>query len=70
MTLEMIEKYCVLDKSTLRFFEKIHTELNLSARSHSRILKIARTIADLDYKENIEKKHLIEALQFRPRHMN
>jgi magnesium chelatase family protein len=44
--------------------------LNLSARSFYRILKIARTIADLESAENIKTNHLAEALQYRPKDMS
>ena len=62
---ELIKKYCVLEDSTLKFFEKNSLELNLSARASMRVLRLSRTIADLDNSSQIELKHLAEALQFR-----
>ena len=61
----MIEKYCSLNEECIKILEKAFNTLGLSARAYSRILKVARTIADLDKKENIEKEHLLEAIQYR-----
>jgi magnesium chelatase family protein len=44
--------------------------LNLSARAYYRILKLSRTIADLEWLENIESKHVLEALSFRKKEEN
>ncbi len=60
-----IEKYCQLDSSSMRLLEKSVEKLGLSARGYHRILKIARTIADMDTKENIELSHVAEAVQYR-----
>ena len=65
LTSKMIEKYCVLTNECKELFERAFERLGLSARAYTRILKVARTIADLDGKENIEKKHLLEAIQYR-----
>jgi magnesium chelatase family protein len=42
-------------------------KLNLSARAYHRVIKLARTIADLDEKENIKENHILEAIQYRPK---
>ena len=65
LTPKMIEKYCSLNEECIKILEKAFNTLGLSAREYSRILKVARTIADLDKKENIEKEHLLEAIQYR-----
>ncbi len=65
MTGKLIEKYCKLDKESSRLFEKSVNKLGLSARAYYRILKIARTIADMDNSKDIIKKHIAEAIQFR-----
>ena len=61
----MIEKYCVLNQECKQILELAFNKLGLSARAYSRILKVARTIADLEEKQNIEKYHLLEAIQYR-----
>ncbi len=59
------KKYCALNKECTDLLEVAFKKLHLSARAYNRILKVARTIADLDGKENIEKVHLMEAIQYR-----
>jgi len=65
MTNREIEKYCQLDKESNQLLGSAVNHLHLSARSYGRILKIARTIADLDKQNFICQKHIAEALQFR-----
>lgn len=65
MTDRMIHQYCVLDQPTLNILQTAMERMNLSARAYSRILKVARTIADLDGKENIEMHHVAEAVGYR-----
>lgn len=60
-----IEKYCALDSLSLRLLEKSVERLRLSARAYHRILKIARTIADMDNQESIQSAHVAEAVQYR-----
>ena len=60
-----VVKYCQLDEAAQNVMERYFNMLNLSARSHDRILKVARTIADLAGSENIEAVHLAEAIQLR-----
>lgn len=60
-----IKKYCTLDHQSNQLLENAFTKLKLSARAYNRILKVARTIADLCDSENIESKHIAEAIQYR-----
>lgn len=62
---EEIKKYCILDSECKKVVEMAIKNLNLSMRSYHKILKVARTIADLDGSLNIEKNHLLEAIGFR-----
>jgi len=60
-----LKQFCPLTDADLAFFQKAAEALQLSARAYTRILKVARTIADLNEKPTIERGHLMEALQFR-----
>jgi magnesium chelatase family protein len=60
-----INKYCNLDKESLNFMKSVYNNLNLSARAHSRILKMARTIADLEGINEIKVYHIAEAVNYR-----
>jgi magnesium chelatase family protein len=62
---KMIRKFCAISAEGEKLLENAITKLGLSARAHDRILKVARTIADLDAAENIEPRHLSEAIQYR-----
>ena len=66
MALEQINKYCVLDNVGSQLLRQAAEKLHLSARAYFRILKLARTIADLEKSENILSQHVAEALQYRP----
>lgn len=65
MTPSMTRKYCVLDEKGKATLEKCFTAMDLSARAYDKILRIARTIADLEGSENIELEHISEAVQYR-----
>src|SRR6266852_3140182 len=62
---KLIRKYCAISAEGEKLLETAITRLGLSARAHDRILKVARTIADLDAAVNIETRHLSEAIQYR-----
>lgn len=65
LTPKLTQKYCNLNKESRDLLQKAFEKLGLSARAYGRILKVARTIADLEESENIEQKHIAEAIQYR-----
>lgn len=65
LTPKLIEKYCVLGKSEREILKSAFDKMGFSARAYGRILKVARTIADLDERDNIEIKHIAEAIKYR-----
>jgi magnesium chelatase family protein len=60
-----IRTFCELSADCERLLERAMTQQGLSARAHDRILKVARTIADLEDSPNLEPKHIAEAIQYR-----
>jgi magnesium chelatase family protein len=64
-----IRKFCKLDETGENLIRAAISQLQLSARGYHRVLKLARTIADLSGSETIEVEHLAEALQYRPKIM-
>lgn len=65
MNMKVIKEYCKLNSADEYFLESAYKKLNISARGYHKILKTARTIADLDSCNNIGKKHLAEAINYR-----
>ena len=60
-----VDKYCIPNESAQSFARQALEKLGLSARSYHRVLKVARTVADLAQDEDIAKRHLSEAIQYR-----
>ena len=65
MNTKLIQKYCTLDDKCSLLLKGAMERLNLSARAYDRILKVARTIADLADSTDIKPEHLAEAIQYR-----
>jgi len=65
MSSRLIRKYCLIDSASKGLLENAITRLGLSARAYDRILKVSRTLADLEEKPSIEPQHVSEAIQYR-----
>lgn len=65
LTPRLIEKYCQINEKSKRILELAFNKLNLSPRAYGRILKVSRTIADLENSSSIKENHLTEAIQYR-----
>ena len=61
-----VDRYCALQQSQALLMEKASQQLGFSARAYHRILRVARSIADLEESEAISTQHLTEALHYRP----
>ncbi len=65
MTPEMLRRHCILDESASNLMRDAFESLGFSARGHDRVLRVARTIADLDGEERINEDHIAEAIMYR-----
>ncbi len=65
LTPDLLKKYCILTDDASNYLELAFERLGMSARAYDRILKVARTIADLDESKIIEKQHIFSAISFR-----
>lgn len=65
MSTKQLRQVCHIDQTSKQLLDTAMQRLNLSARAYDRILKVSRTIADLDGSEHIETAHVAEAIQYR-----
>ena len=67
MNVRDIETFIILSEKTKETLNHAAKKLDLSPRAYHRVIKLARTIADLEGDANVEESHILEALQYRPR---
>jgi magnesium chelatase family protein len=65
MNVKQIREFCKLSEESKNLLKTAMEKLNLSARAYDRILKVSRTIADLDNQSDISPNHISEAIQYR-----
>jgi magnesium chelatase family protein len=65
MSTKLIREFCALDDISLQLLKTAMERLNLSARAYDRILKVSRTIADLEGAQSVGASHIAEAIQYR-----
>lgn len=65
MSSKMLKEICIIDENSKKMLKSAMEKLNLSARAYDRIIKVSRTIADLDNSKNIKTEHLAEAIHYR-----
>ena len=65
MSVDMLRRHCELDEEASTLMREAFESLGLSARGHDRVLRVARTIADLDGEEKINANHIAEAIMYR-----
>lgn len=65
MNSRLVNRYCKPDSDSEQLLKRAYTQMNLSARAYQRILKVARTIADLAGSETVRREHYMEAIQYR-----
>lgn len=63
---KMMKQYCNIDSQSVLLLKEAINKLNLSARSFHRVVKISRTIADIESSDKIKPEHVAEALQYQP----
>ena len=65
LTAKLIKKYCQIDKASAEILKLAAVKYQLSGRRYDRVLKLARTIADLENSKDIQQTHIMQALQYR-----
>lgn len=65
LTPKLLEKYCKIDEKSNKLLNSCFENMKISTRAYSKILKVARTIADLESETNIKSEHILEAIQYR-----
>lgn len=67
MSVRELKNFCALSEKVKNILNQAAQRLDLSGRAYHRVIKLARTIADLEGKDNIEESHILESLQYRPK---